>query len=142
MTNENDKMLGVWVEPLAEEYWMRPGDVFTIAYDDADHVEDVIGDAHFDVQSHGDMVTVWTGCRYQVAVYDQSGTKLVPGHQLPIEVLRMRTEQAEAVARNPYEGRPYLTPDNADWLRESAERLRTALTREETAALPGQQPMK
>ncbi|WP_433672279.1 hypothetical protein ACQP06_11910 [Nocardia sp. CA-136227] len=47
-SNTSDKLLQVWTEPIPEDYWMRPGDVFTIAYDDNDFEESVLGDAHFD----------------------------------------------------------------------------------------------
>lgn len=62
---------------------MRPGDVFTIAYDDDDYAESVIGDAHFDVSWNDEGVTVWLGTCAFPDVYDQSGNRLECGHQRP-----------------------------------------------------------
>ncbi|MFF0633889.1 hypothetical protein ACFYTS_15445 [Nocardia sp. NPDC004151] len=82
-SNTSDKLLRVWTEPIPEDYWMRPGDVFTIAYDDDDYAESVIGDAHFDVSWNDEGVTVWLGTCAFPDVYDQSGNRLECGHQRP-----------------------------------------------------------
>lgn len=76
-----NKMLTVWMEPLGEDYWMRPMEAFTIELDESEYSESICG-AHFDVSwlDTGDMV-VWAGALAQVR--DQSGTALQCGHQRP-----------------------------------------------------------
>ncbi|WP_405496663.1 hypothetical protein [Nocardia sp. NBC_00511] len=70
---------------MAEEYWLRPGDVFTVEFDDSDRVEQMIGDADFDVSWHDSGIVVWTASGQDVAVRDQTGSKLEQGHQRPGE---------------------------------------------------------
>lgn len=96
--------------------------------------------AHFDVQFHGEDITIRPGSLGWVPVRDQSGTELEPGHQIPIDVLRARTEAAEAIARNPYVGRPHMTPEIAERVRNNAELLREELTRAEVAELEADRP--
>ncbi|MFE3758907.1 hypothetical protein ACFXO9_31785 [Nocardia tengchongensis] len=78
----DDKMVTIWLEPLGEDYWMRPGEAFTFEFDESDFSERMCG-AHFDVSwANGDLV-VWTGALENVWVRDQSGTGLDCGHQRP-----------------------------------------------------------
>ncbi|GAB2559604.1 hypothetical protein [Nocardia heshunensis] len=64
---------------------MRPGDAFTIEFGETDRAEHVIGDADFDVSWYDFGIFVWTASWTDVAVLDQSGTKLEHGHQQPTE---------------------------------------------------------
>ncbi|MFE3060424.1 hypothetical protein [Nocardia sp. NPDC059239] len=79
----SDKPFLIWVEPWAEEYWLRPGDVFIVEFDESDRAEQMIGDADFDVSWYDFGISVWTASGNDVAVLDQSGTKLEHGHQRP-----------------------------------------------------------
>lgn len=31
LNNDNEKILGIWVEPWGEDYWMNPKEQFTIS---------------------------------------------------------------------------------------------------------------
>ncbi|MEV0465656.1 hypothetical protein AB0I30_29760 [Nocardia tengchongensis] len=68
-----------------EEYWLRPGDTFTVEFHEIDREEQVIGDADFDVSWYDYGIHVWTASLTDVAVIDQSGAKLEHGHQRPSE---------------------------------------------------------
>ncbi|MEU6586911.1 hypothetical protein [Nocardia sp. NPDC046763] len=81
----SDKPFLVWVEPWAEEYWLRPGDAFTIEFDESDFAEQMIGNADFEVSWCDFGILVWTASGKDVAVLDRSGTKLQHGHQRPSE---------------------------------------------------------
>ncbi|MGW2661357.1 hypothetical protein ACWCW7_10365 [Nocardia tengchongensis] len=78
-----DKSFAVWVEPWARDYWLRPGEVITIEFDECDRTEEAIGEADFDVAWHDDSVVVWTASLDEVTVLDRSGTALECGHQRP-----------------------------------------------------------
>ncbi|MEU8895618.1 hypothetical protein [Nocardia sp. NPDC048505] len=81
LTNpHNDKMIAVWLEPLCEDYWMRPGESFTIEFDENDFSESMCG-AHFDVSWVDNDLVVWAGAIAHVR--DQSGVELGCGHQRP-----------------------------------------------------------
>ncbi|MFI6047308.1 hypothetical protein ACIA8C_37220 [Nocardia sp. NPDC051321] len=83
LNNTSDKTLVVFVEPWAEEYWMRPRESFTIEFDASDAAEHVIGDTDFEMSWHDQGVIVWTASAIEVVVRDQSGTRLEGGHHRP-----------------------------------------------------------
>ncbi|MEU2455071.1 hypothetical protein ABZ605_33920 [Streptomyces sp. NPDC012765] len=124
--NDNKKVLGVWVEPWGEDYWMKPEDQFTIV---TDTPEDVHSDeAPFEVVFHDQGVSVHVNIGYEAAVYDHAGNKVDCGHQRPIEVLRTWTEASEAAA-----DRPGLAPEVQEEARSEAETMRWRLSRAEAA---------
>ena len=71
----------MWVEPLGEDYWLNPGETFTVVADDDPDADG------FNVVHHDQGVSVW----YEAAswpepqVYDASGKLLRCGHQRPQE---------------------------------------------------------
>ncbi|OJF84637.1 hypothetical protein NS14008_23975 [Nocardia seriolae] len=81
MTNPHeDKVVRVWLEPMGEDYWMRPREAFTFEFDEREFSASMCG-AHFDVSwDDGDLI-VWAGAIAKVR--DQSGTELECGHQRP-----------------------------------------------------------
>ncbi|MFE5478568.1 hypothetical protein ACFQ9R_22890 [Nocardia sp. NPDC056541] len=84
LRNGSETTLEVRIEPWGEDYWMRPGDEFTIGYDEADHDEKMMGGPHFDVTFHGDWYEVWVGSSdMKLRMHDQSGAELEHGHQRP-----------------------------------------------------------
>ncbi|WP_327170192.1 hypothetical protein OG471_01065 [Streptomyces sp. NBC_01336] len=124
--NDSKKMLGIWVEPWGEDYWMKPEDQFTIV---TDTPEDAHSDeAPFEVVFHDQGISVHVNIGYVATVYDQSGNEAGCGHQRPLEVLRAWTESAEAAAQRTAE-----SPTLRDMTREHAEHMRWALTRAEAA---------
>lgn len=78
-----DRPFLLCVEPFVEEYWLRPGDTFTIEFDESDRAEQMIGDADFDVSWYDFGIFVWIASWTDVAVLDESGAKLEHGHQRP-----------------------------------------------------------
>ncbi|WP_431972521.1 hypothetical protein [Nocardia sp. bgisy134] len=84
LTNTHEsKKLVIWLEPLGEDFWMCPGEAFTVEFDGSDHAEHVIGDAHFDVSWYEDGFIVWTGSRWCPSLRDKAGVELECGHQRP-----------------------------------------------------------
>lgn len=81
----SDKSFVVWVEPWGRDYWLRPGDVITVEFDESDRTEQAIGAMDFDVAWHNDGVVVWTACLDEVTVLDRVGAELECGHQRPAE---------------------------------------------------------
>ncbi|MFD4428978.1 hypothetical protein [Nocardia sp. NPDC058497] len=94
----SDKTLVVWLEPSGEDYWMHPGDVLTIDFDDADFAEHLIGNGHFEVSWRDDGVVVWPASRYGSTVRDRSGTEIDCGHQRPDHVDRAWREAGNSRA--------------------------------------------
>ncbi|WP_280393500.1 hypothetical protein [Nocardia brasiliensis] len=80
LNNISDKTVVVFVEPWADEYWMRPRETFTIAFDAA---QPILDDTDFDVSWHDQGIIVWTAAVVEVVVHDQSGTRLESGHHRP-----------------------------------------------------------
>ncbi|MFE9581010.1 hypothetical protein ACFYO1_31870 [Nocardia sp. NPDC006044] len=81
----SDKPCLIFVEPRAEEYRLRPGDAFTVEFDESDRAERMIGDADFDVSWNDKGIVVWTASGNDFVVLDQSGNELEHGHQQPSE---------------------------------------------------------
>lgn len=121
LDNDDEKILGIWLEPWGEDYWMNPKEQFTIV---ADAPEGEASDAApFDVVFHDQGVSIVVNCGYEPVVYDQSGSALDCGHQRPIEVLRAWTEAAEAAAQ-----RTADSPILREMTREHAESMRQEMT--------------
>lgn len=120
LDNATKKMLGIWVEPWGEDYWMRPKEQFTIATETPEGVDS--DDAPFDVVFHDQGVSVGVNIGSEAIVYDQSVSSVDCGHQRPLEVLQRWTEATEAATQR--------TADSPT-LREHAESMRWALTRAE-----------
>ncbi|MFB7719448.1 hypothetical protein [Nocardia sp. NPDC056100] len=79
----SDKSFAVWVEPWARDYWLRPGDVITLEFDESDRAVQTSNDPDFDVARYDDSLVVWTGSINEVTVLDRLGTALECGHQRP-----------------------------------------------------------
>ncbi|MFI5809221.1 hypothetical protein [Streptomyces sp. NPDC051561] len=123
--NDNEQILAVWVEPIGEDFWMRPKEQFTISTDataDADPDE-----APFEVVLHAKGVSVFQSTGHEAVVRDQSGTEVACGHQRPLEVLRAWTESAEAAVQRTAGSSPTVR----EMTREHAEFMRRELTRAE-----------
>ncbi|MGA5822901.1 hypothetical protein ACPC54_34195 [Kitasatospora sp. NPDC094028] len=131
LSNTTEKPLGIWVEPWGEDYWMKPGEKFTVVADtpeDADPEE-----ASFEVVLHDQGASVWVTTGPQPYVYGNAGNELDCGHQRPLDVLRTWTENMEAAAE-----RPHLSPKLRDSVRAEAEIMRRELSRAEAAAREAQ----
>ncbi|MFF2511845.1 hypothetical protein [Streptomyces sp. NPDC058086] len=116
--NDNEKILGVWVEPLGEDFWTKPKEQFTISTATAQGVDP--HEAPFDVVFHDQGVSVHVNIGDEAVVRDQSGTEAACGHQQPLEVLRAWTEAAEAAAQRTAESSSTLR----EMTREHAESVR------------------
>ncbi|SDT83442.1 hypothetical protein SAMN05216371_8273 [Streptomyces sp. TLI_053] len=131
LNNDNEKSLGIWVEPWGEDYWMNPKEQFTITTETPEGVHS--DEEPFEVVFHDQGVSLHVNIGYEAVVTDQSGGELECGHQRPLEVLRAWTESAEAAAQRNAE-----SPTLRDWTREHAHHMRWALTRAEAAAQQAQ----
>ncbi|MET7297815.1 hypothetical protein [Embleya sp. NPDC005575] len=83
--NEGGSDLCLFIEPLAEDYWMKPGEAFTVG-PESDNV-----DVWFETFVSKDRITVWlyeNGDPARIvldyAVVDADGTRLECGHQRPL----------------------------------------------------------
>ncbi|MCJ0869302.1 hypothetical protein [Streptomyces sp. AP-93] len=126
LSNDTKKTLGIWVEPWGEDYWMKPGEKFTIVTDTPKDTDP--DEAPFEVLFHDQGASVWVNTGYKATVYDHSGNEVDCGHQRPIEVLRAWTEASEAAA-----DRPDLTAELQERARGEAETMRWRLSRAEAA---------
>lgn len=124
LNNDTANILGIWVEPCGEDYWMNPKEQFTVTTEIPDGVDS--DEPPFDVVFHDQGASVWVNIGYEAVVYDQSGTEVDCGHQRPLEVLRRWTEAAEAAAR-----RTADSPTLREMTREHAESMRQALAQAE-----------
>ncbi|MFI5642642.1 hypothetical protein ACIA8H_35285 [Streptomyces goshikiensis] len=124
LNNDTEKILAVWVEPLGEDYWMKPTERFTIATKTAESADS--DEAPFDVLFHDQGVSVWVNIGYEAVVRDQSGSEVDCGHERPLEVMREWTEAAEAAAQ-----RTSGSPTLSEMTRGHAEAMRRALTQAE-----------
>lgn len=97
LNNDTEKVLGIWVEPWGEDYWMKPEEQFTIATDAPEGADSA--EAPFDVVFHDQGVSVEVNTGYEAVVHDRSGAALICGHQRPLEVLQAWTEADEAAAQ-------------------------------------------
>ncbi|CAN3982810.1 hypothetical protein [Kitasatospora purpeofusca] len=77
LTNRGEGLLELTLEPLGEDYWMRPGETFIVtSYGD-------YGPGHpFEVQYWPDSVSVWCTSWFGT-VSDDEGNQLSHGHQRP-----------------------------------------------------------
>ncbi|BAG17219.1 hypothetical protein SGR_390 [Streptomyces griseus subsp. griseus NBRC 13350] len=82
--NMGDDDLWIFVEPYGEDYWLKPGDVFTVAPE----VEGI--DVWFSTAVCPEGITVWlyedgdpTKVVLKYTVSDADGTRLECGHQRP-----------------------------------------------------------
>ena len=74
--NNGDKLLELWLEPLAEDYWLRPGEaVMVTSYGHWD-------DHPFETVHEPDRIMVWA-TSYFATVSDSSGEEVPVGHQRP-----------------------------------------------------------
>ncbi|MFJ7278452.1 hypothetical protein [Kitasatospora sp. NPDC098663] len=126
LNNDNEKILGIWVEPWGEDYWMNPKEQFTITTETPEGVHS--DEAPFEVVFHDQGVSLYVNIGYEAVVTDQSGSELGCGHQRPLEFLRAWTESAEAAAQRTAE-----SPTLRDMTREHADQMRWALTQAEAA---------
>ncbi|MFJ8230317.1 hypothetical protein ACIQ9E_10240 [Streptomyces sp. NPDC094448] len=99
LNNETGKVLGVWVEPLGEDFWMNPEDRFTLATvtpesEDSD-------EAPFEVVFHDSGVSVCVNVGYEAVVHDRSGARVDCGHQRPVEIRQRWAEAAERAQERP-----------------------------------------
>ncbi|MGR4877897.1 hypothetical protein ACIPUC_00390 [Streptomyces sp. LARHCF249] len=123
LNNDTEKILGIWLEPWGEDYWMNPKEQFTIVTDTPAGVHP--DEPPFEVAFHDQGASVWVNIGYEATVYDQSGSEVDCGHQRPLAVLRTWTESAEAAARRTTD------PSTLRAMREHAGFLRQALTQAE-----------
>ncbi|MFI2610597.1 hypothetical protein [Kitasatospora sp. NPDC018619] len=77
VTNRGEGLVELTLEPLGEDYWMRPGETFIVtSYGD-------YGSGHpFEVQYWPDSVSVWCTSWFGT-VSDDEGNQLSSGHQRP-----------------------------------------------------------
>jgi hypothetical protein len=77
VTNCGDKLTELTLEPLGEDYWLKPGETFIVtSY--GDH-----GLGHpFEVQYWPDSISVWCTSWFGT-VSDDDGNQLSAGHQRP-----------------------------------------------------------
>ncbi|WP_202501561.1 hypothetical protein [Streptomyces sp. SID5785] len=127
LNNDTEQLLAVWVEPLGEDYWMRPDEQFTLTALDAGSGDP--DEVPFDVVVHDQGISVWVNVGFQAVVRDRSGTPVDCGHQRPVEVLRKWTRAAEEAARGTTD-----SPAARESAREYAEQMRRALARAEADA--------
>lgn len=85
--SHSDRVLTLWLEPRGEDYWMYPGEDFTVEFDDGDYAAGVIGadGGQFLVQWEDDGLRVWAASGLP-KVRDRTGTELECGHRRPDEV--------------------------------------------------------
>ncbi|MER5228300.1 hypothetical protein [Streptomyces flaveus] len=124
LNNDTEKILGIWVEPWGEDYWMNPKEQFTVTTETPEGVDS--DEEPFDVVFHDQGVSVCVNIGYEAIVYDQSGSEVDCGHQRPLEVLRRWTEAAEAADQ-----RTADSPTLREMTREHAESMRRELTQSE-----------
>ena len=76
LTNDRDRPLGLWVEPLGEDYWLSPKETFTITVEDTPEADG------FTVIHHDQGVSVWfeAAAWPEPRVYDAGGRLLECGH--------------------------------------------------------------
>ncbi|MGW4352230.1 hypothetical protein ACWELJ_09060 [Nocardia sp. NPDC004582] len=80
-----EKTLTVWLEPWGRDYWMRPGDVFTIEFEATGDSEPADDDPPpFEVSWLDDGIVV--GVVFDSIVRDRNGQELVCGHQRPVDL--------------------------------------------------------
>lgn len=84
VANDTDDVLCLFVEPLAVDYWLKPGETFTLSPDPQD------ADVWFDTSVSKGCLTVWLyedGDARKVVVdhvvVDADGNPLPVGHQSP-----------------------------------------------------------
>ncbi|MEY9969575.1 hypothetical protein ABIA33_007664 [Streptacidiphilus sp. MAP12-16] len=84
MENVGDRVACLFIEPYGEDYWMNPGEVFTVG----PIIEGI--DVWFSTFVSRDCITVWlyedgdpTKVVLDYAVVDAHGTRLDCGHQRP-----------------------------------------------------------
>ena len=78
--NVGDGMVCLFVEPLGEDFWMKPGDAFTVTGGPD------VADSEFAINTMPGYVIVWvhTGDCYTVTVVDENSGQVLPcGHQSP-----------------------------------------------------------
>ncbi|MGW6728637.1 hypothetical protein ACWF9G_22285 [Nocardia sp. NPDC055029] len=79
-----EKMLTVWIEPWGRDYWMRPGDVFTVEFAGRDNSEQEDDDPPFEVSWLDGGIVV--GPVAESIVRDGNGLELECGHQRPVDL--------------------------------------------------------
>lgn len=111
--NDTKDMLGLWLEPWGSDYWMRPGECFTVVADES--AEPV--DEAFETVIHDQGISVWVTAANSAEVIDADGNEICSGHQRPIEVFRSWTESARQAAE-----RVERSADSSPSLRETARK--------------------
>lgn len=113
VSNSSDDWLVVWLEPLGEDRWLRPGERFTIHdnHDGPNTPFEIVYWASDDDRAAGiENLTVWIneGDPFTTEVHDRSGAVVECGHQRPPEVDQKWSAAAHATEerlrnRNPEE---------------------------------------
>jgi hypothetical protein len=81
VSNETKELLGLWVEPWGLDYWLRPGERFTIVVEEsAEPVDEV-----FETHVHDQGVSVYATVANSAEVIDSAGNVLECGHQRPAD---------------------------------------------------------
>ncbi|MFJ7158180.1 hypothetical protein ACIQUQ_25035 [Streptomyces sp. NPDC101118] len=83
VNNDTGAPLTLWVEPLGEDYWLNPGERFTVSSDT--ELADPATVAPFEVTVHAQGVSVFSNVGHLAGVHDASGTEVHCGHQRPTE---------------------------------------------------------
>ncbi|MEU6482610.1 hypothetical protein [Streptomyces sp. NPDC046887] len=81
--NDTDRMLTVRVEPLGEDFWLKPGERLTLVARAPEGPDS--GEPPFEVTQHDSGVNVWSHLDVEPVAYDGSGTEVHCGHQRPAE---------------------------------------------------------
>ncbi|MFB7831685.1 hypothetical protein [Streptomyces sp. NPDC056056] len=70
----------MWVEPWGTDYWMRPGERFSVV------TELEPEESPFNVVVHATGITVWVNSANSSEVLDQDGVVVPCGHQRPTDL--------------------------------------------------------
>ncbi|MFF2554856.1 hypothetical protein ACFVUS_27900 [Nocardia sp. NPDC058058] len=81
-----EKTITVWLEPWGRDYWMRPGDVFIVEFEEGGDSEQDNGAPPFEISWLDNGITV--AVLVESTVRDRSGVELDCGHQRPVDLDR------------------------------------------------------
>ncbi|UQX02345.1 hypothetical protein [Streptomyces sp. RerS4] len=77
--NSGDTLLELWLEPFGQDYWLRPGETFTVtSYGERDPA------AAFEVHHEPERIQVWATSWFATVTFPD-GTEVPGGHQRPRE---------------------------------------------------------
>ncbi|MFJ7967289.1 hypothetical protein [Streptomyces sp. NPDC096324] len=112
--NDNTGWLVLWLEPLGEDRWLRPGETFRVRsdYDGAESAFSITSWVNEEDRAAGiENVAVWIeagDCYAQVT--DDAGDIVECGHHRPEEIDRKWTEAAEKARERVSELEPRRNP--------------------------------